>query len=126
MKTFVAASLMCLCGVSFAFGAPLKLKCVTSDGESASDLVLDLKTKEMVWGVVKYRIRTVTDRYISAFQIDENFQVGGETWVLDRITGEYLRASIAILFPGDAKPGSTEGGRLTASTYRGRCVPPIA
>ena len=39
-------------------------------------------------GVGRYKIISMTDRYITGLQ-DKDSAVGGELWVLDRDTGEY-------------------------------------
>lgn len=75
----------------------------------------------MRWGVLsRFRITQQDERYISAFEILTPDQVGGEIWVLDRGTGQYTRASVAILATQftDGRPVDPQ---LQATTYSGVC-----
>lgn len=108
-----------------ADGRPVTFKCVTAEGEPAADLIVDLELRAMSWGShSEYQIHNFNDRYISAYQIDKSGTdaTGGEIWVLNRVNGDYLRASISI---GHQNPDSLENGELTARTLRGRCLRPI-
>jgi hypothetical protein len=110
-------------GAGAAYGAPLTLKCTTSEGTPSVDLVVDVENNTLMWGLSRYRIHSVDERYISAY-LDSNDRVGGETWVLNRVTGEYLRADVSITWPTPAAVKS-EPGKLTADTYSGRCTRPL-
>jgi hypothetical protein len=103
--------------------APIKLKCTTEDGKPAADLTVDVSAKLLSWGATRYRIRAIDDRYISAY-LEAGDTTGGEVWVFDRVSGEYLRAGVAITWnsPDDF---SKKPGTLTAATYRGKCTKPI-
>jgi len=97
---------------------PTVLKCVTSDGQDAADLRIDLERKTMQWGGSTYNIIHVTDKYISAYEKTAD-SVGGEVWVIDRRSGEYKRGCVGMFF---GKGETAEQARLTANTFSGRCV----
>jgi hypothetical protein len=106
-----------------ANAAPITLKCTDSSGQPAADLFVDSAAGVMRWGVIPYRITHQNDRYISAVQSTTN-NVGGEIWVLDRVTGQYTRASVAMLATRFA--GATPlDPHLEASTYSGTCKVPL-
>ena len=111
-------------GVKEASAEPTVLKCLDAKGSKVSDLVVDLSANKMRWGTaLKYNIKGLTDRYISAYQQEHPASVGGETWVLDRITGEYLRGSVYIaclIFDPD-RPAKCLSKKLVSKTFRGRC-----
>jgi len=111
--------------VSPAAAKPYVLKCSTADGHPAADLTVDLENRVMEWGGVShYVISSTTERYITAVKSPDDFyqRVGGETWVLDRVTGDYKRANVAMFCQDDGCQG---GMVLRAFTYSGRCVRPI-
>jgi hypothetical protein len=104
--------------VGSAFAGPVVLKCVSSDGQPVADLTIDFGKKELRWGgVVIYDIINITDRYISAYERTGN-RVGGEIWVIDRLSGDYKRGSVGIF--SNVKPASPE--RFDAFIFSGRCV----
>lgn len=110
--------------ISFAALAadqPLALKCVTEDGTEAADLFVDLRRKTMQWGPMKYQITSSTEKYITGISIGGEIpsEVGGEVWVLDRVSGDYKRASVHMGVSGPNSPLSS--ARLSALTYSGRC-----
>ena len=104
------------------FAEPVTLKCVTSDGQDASDLTIDLEKRELRWGKTnmqtKYDIIHVNDKYVSAYERTGD-KVGGEVWVIDRRSGEYKRGFVGMLFSSGE---TTDQARLTATTFSGRCV----
>jgi hypothetical protein len=93
------------------------LKCTASNGEPVSDLEIDLAGKRMTWGAFGYEITSVTNRYISAYETMDGV-VGGETWVLDRTTGKYVRAAVALF----CDTSSCENQKLGTGAYRGVCA----
>jgi hypothetical protein len=99
---------------------PLILKCTASDGQPIADLKIDLGTLEMSFGPYSYKITLVTERFITAAQINDGVNVGGETWVLDRANGEYKRAAVSMMC---VEPSCLNGSKLTASIYTGKCTP---
>jgi hypothetical protein len=101
-----------------ANAAPITLKCVTSKGRQAADLIIDLESRKMKWNSYEYEIFHVDDTYISAYQ--KAHDSGGEVWMINRVTGEYKRAGVGIYFTADYKPGDI--GAFEALTYEGRCV----
>lgn len=106
-----------------AIAKPYLLKCTTKSGEPAADLIVDLERRVMTWGmaVPNYIITKITDRYITAIENEDVMasNVGGEVWVLGRVTGDYQRASVGM-FCKDAS--CRTGFELEANTYFGRCV----
>ncbi len=101
-----------------SWSSSVTLKCKTSDGRDAVDLSIDLDNKTMRWGTTYYDIIHVDDKHITAYERPTT-SVGGEVWVIERQTGEYLRALVAKLFIEHEKP---EDARLQAQTYSGRCL----
>jgi hypothetical protein len=77
--------------------APMVLKCnAVWDGPIFQTLTVDLEGKWMRFGEYgKYKIISVTNRYITGLE-DKDNGVGGEIWVLDRDTGEYWRAAVFL------------------------------
>src|SRR5215472_6134906 len=105
-----------------AIANPYTLKCTTEYGDPAVDLTVDLDRRVMTWGTKDYTITNITDRYITAIENDAlaGRNVGGEIWVLDRVTGDYKRAAVGM-FCKEPPPCRT-GTVLRAFTYFRRCV----
>ena len=122
--TALLASLLLVVGSSAA--APVTFKCTTAEGDPAADLVVDIENRTMVWATHQlYTIHAVDDRYISAYLKNQS-QVGGEVWVLNRTTGEYLRVDVTITWlSAEAARSMRSPGKLSAGTYRGRCSRPL-
>lgn len=121
-KCWTIAALLATCSPAFAEG--ITLGCSTSRGEPTPDLHVDLGAKTVSWGILSYRITSITDRYISAYSVGSPTEVGGESWVLDRVSGDYKRAAVAILytqFVGSVPVNPT----LEANTYTGKCTPKL-
>lgn len=109
--------------VGMAAAAPLTLKCSLPDGTPTSDLVVDIEKKTLVWGgFLEYTIHAVDDLYISAFK---KSGVGGEVWVLNRTTGDYLRSGVSVSWDSPESFNRNVPGKLSASTYSGRCTKPL-
>jgi hypothetical protein len=108
-----------------AVAKPYVLKCMSDRGEPIADLTVDLDHMTMTWGWASpnYIITKITDRYITALENQHvsATEVGGEVWVLDRVTGQYKRSGVAMLCDDDCKAGY----KLTAYTYLGKCLPPM-
>ena len=108
-----------------ASGEPLTLKCWLPDGKPTGDLVIDLDKKTMKWaGVLEYKIEKLTPEYITAIQESYQTEVGSEIFVINRATGDYQRASVAIKYSGVAAYEKGDG-RFSADTYAGRCAKQI-
>ena len=79
----------------------------------------------MTWGKTpSYIIIKITDRYITAIE-NQNVittDVGDEIWVLDRVSGDYKRATVGM-YCNDASCNS--GTQLDVGKYFGRCVRPM-
>ena len=127
MRT-VALLLIQLAVVGSSVAAPVTFKCTTAEGTSAADLVIDIEKRTMAWGITKYTIHAVDDRYISAYENSKG-AVGGEVWVLNRISGEYLRASVFIgwdsLEAARKAAETKEAGKISAQTSSGKCARPL-
>jgi len=105
--------------------APVTFKCTTAEGDPAADLVVDTTERTLVWGGgQKYAIHSMNDRYLSAY-LQTQSEVGGEVWVFNRVTGEYLRASIYIGWASPEAARRGDPGKLTGTTYRGKCSRPL-
>jgi hypothetical protein len=108
-----------------AFANPYVLKCTDENGSPIVDLTVDIDRLVMTFGWAKpnYIITKITDRYITALE-DQHVMttaVGGEVWVLDRVTGEYKRGGVAML----CDYGCKDGAKLTTYTYFGKCARPM-
>jgi len=106
--------------------SPLTIACrAEGDTVLTFDITLDIDRRTMTWGGSQFEIREVTERYITAFEPPSQTweRVGGEVWVLDRVTGEYLRATVR--FTSRGVNGSYTPRALTADTYRGKCTRPL-
>ena len=79
----------------------------------------------MTWGKTpSYIIIKITDRYITAIE-NQNVittDVGDEIWVLDRVSGDYKRATVGM-YCNDASCNSRT--QLDVGKYFGRCVRPM-
>jgi hypothetical protein len=108
---------MAVIGLSTSLSAnSIILKCKDSSGVSTADLTIDVAKRKMFWGSMEYDIVGVDDTYISAYQKPSG--VGGEIWVINRISGVYKRGSVGIYFSEDQKP---DEGSFEAQTYQGHC-----
>jgi hypothetical protein len=118
-SALVASSLIAALAVPASAAHPVILKCTTSNGEPAADLKVDIANHRMSWDALNYKITHITDRYITAIDTKLlNANVGGEVWVLDRVNGKYKRALVVM---GCPDPICSNGPRLAALTYVGRC-----
>lgn len=125
MKIVGLLATFCLLTVSTVQAAPITFKCMTSAGDPAADLIVDPENRTLMWGGnQKYTIHSMSDRYISAY-LNSTGEVGGEVWVFNRITGEYLRASAYIGWDSPEAITRKEAGKLTATTFRGKCTRPL-
>jgi hypothetical protein len=119
----LASSVVALVVISTppAIANPYTLKCTTEFGDPAADLTVDLDRKVMTWGTAaNYTITEITDRYITAIQNDGMPEdVGGEIFVLDRVTGDYKRAAVGMFCK---EPSCRTGNVWRARTFFGRCV----
>lgn len=110
--------------------APVTLKCITNAGVETADLYVDYENKLIFRGnaVSKYEIVGLTGEYITAYKrptkpsgknlpLDE--VIGGEVFVLDRVTGNYIRGSVNMVWFVGEKP---EDAKLRGHIYRGKCV----
>jgi hypothetical protein len=100
--------------------AAVTLKCTDSSGQPVSDLDVDLRAGQIKWGIVRFRVNQQSDRYITAYEVVPASRVGGETWVLDRVSGEYIRAGVAILATQFSGPTPLDPV-LKSYTYTGVC-----
>ena len=103
---------------------PYILKCMTDKGQPIADLSVDLDEKVMLWAGTRYRITTETDRYITGISANDSSvpPVGGEVWVLDRVSGQYKRAMVGMYYRHGTPPS---GPFWEADTNSGRCSRPI-
>lgn len=102
---------------SIAAADEIMLKCRTATGQEAVDLRIDLASNRMDWGGTAYTITKVTDNYLTAIQNPEHTRVGGEVWVLDRVTGAYKRASVYMRCSDE----SCISSELSIGSYEGTC-----
>ncbi len=107
-----------------AHAAPITLKCTDSSGQAVADLTVDIAAGQMHWSITKYRITQHDQRYISAQEVVPDDRVGGETWVLDRVTGQYVRAGVAILATGFSGPTPVDP-KLQSFSFTGVCNAPV-
>jgi hypothetical protein len=103
---------------------PNVLKCTTVEGHHIADLTVDLENKMMRWAGQNYIIRNVTSEYITGIESADNSvpPVGGDVWVLNRVTGYYKRARVGMYYTDRTYPA---GPVLEAYTESGKCVRPM-
>lgn len=83
------------------------------------DLTIDIENRKLKWGPwSEYDIIDVSDTYISAYKKPNG--VGGEVWVINRVSGAYKRGLVGIYYTAKQQPG--DKGSFEAKTYEGRCV----
>ena len=119
MRLTVLVLLVVFSAPGSASASAYVLKCTSSDGEPAADLIVDLDNMVMRWGL-RYNITKAGDRYITAIR-DEKFatsEAGGDIVVLDRVTGAYKHASIGMSCNNDS---CRTGTHLDAGIYSGIC-----
>jgi hypothetical protein len=114
--------------------APVVFKCnAVWNGPIIQKLTVDLEQRSMRWGDVEsFKIISMSDRYITGFHDHDN-GVGGETWVLDRDTGEYWRAAVflgwdsldSLTVSGGKPPPAPPLKTMQSATYHGKCNRPI-
>jgi len=125
MNKIIFLATICLLTANITQAAPITFKCTTAEGDPAADLIVDTKARTLTWGGnQKYEIHSMSDRYISAY-LKSPSEVGGEVWVFNRITGEYLRASAYIGWENSEAIKRKEAGKLTATTFQGKCTRPL-
>jgi hypothetical protein len=111
--------------MNIASAGTVIFKCTLSDGTPVSNLEIDIENQKIKWGFYIYKIRGMTDQYISAYQSDQlTTSVGGEVFVFNRITGFYQRATVFIGYSSPEDFGKVQG-KLTSAVYSGRCNKPL-
>jgi hypothetical protein len=115
LKLFVDAISILLVVAAPASAEIIKLHCKTADGTPTPDLLIDLNSRRFEWGVFKYAITNVSDTYITGTEIDTG--IGGEIFVLDRVSGEVQRASVYM----GCVDRNCRNSKLTAGTFYGTC-----
>lgn len=124
MRILMLAAVLCLTAGP-AGAEPIVLKCRTTDGTSMVDLTIDLDNGKFEWGL-PYTVTHSDDQYISAYQ--KFGDVGGEIFVINRVTGEFKRASVGIFYSADnigADGLPKSPGKLGTHIYTGRCGPKL-
>ena len=97
---------------------PIRLHCISSDGNRTVDLIIDMEKKMMQWGSAsQYSIVDISKKFVTAYQ-KPNGVPGGEVWVMNRQTGEYTRALAAEMFHYWQEP---EQAKLKGRIHEGRC-----
>lgn len=97
-----------------------RLSCETVEGRDAENLLIDIENQTMSWGAFKYRITGVTSQYITAIA-EQSDPVGGEVFVIDRVSGLYQRGAVYLAV---TDPDNPERNReIVARTFAGSCLP---
>lgn len=79
---------------SNAMAEPITFKCTNSKGIHTADLVVDIEKKTVVWGNIKFAILATDEFYMAAIRAGSGNIVGGEVFVQNRYTGDYLHTGI--------------------------------
>ena len=120
MKRLIALTILMILSLPVA-AEEVVLKCVDSSGQSIDDLRLDVENRTMIWGrdefASDYDIYHVSDTYISAHSNSKRYSQNSDVWVINRITGEYVRA-LAGLFHTEKDKDS----ELRTATFSGSCA----
>ena len=118
--------------VATCTAAPMTLTCTNEEGRPIADLVVDLDMRTMRWAGFSYKIRSVTEGYVSAYQESPEAEVGGGLWILNRMTGLFTRIDVYFLFDTSQAAATSAKTKtqvapltLTTSTYRGTCTRPL-
>lgn len=117
MKTVFKILVAQFLSLQVAQAAPIVLQCSTSTGQKVADLTIDIDRETMKWGIVEYVIVQTNDTYITGYQKDAD--VGGEVWVINRVSGSYKRAAVGLYYDSNYSPG--DEGTFKAQTYEGNC-----
>ena len=110
--------------------APVTFNCETSVGVKTDDLFVDFQNELIFWGdaISKYEIVGLTEEYITAYKMPTETSgktmsldevVGGEVFVLNRVSGNYIRGSVNMVWVVGEKPGEA---KLRGNVYRGKCI----
>ena len=118
MKSILFLIVIQIITTTVSFADSVTLKCTTDTGVKAADLIIDLQNSKMHWAHYIYDIFYADDTYISAYRKPTN--LGGEVWVINRITGEYKRSAVDEFCATDCSPGDKQV--LLSQTYGGRCT----
>jgi hypothetical protein len=111
---------------------PYVLKCTTAEGYPRIDVTIDIEHKTITWGNAYYTISDITDEYVTGIHTPRDYYglhppdlVGGEVFVLDRVSGVYKRAWVGLACKDP--PPHCEGGStvLRAITTEGTCTRPM-
>ena len=110
-----------------AVAVPVSFKCTIEFEGYENDFitfVIDVEKKSIELGITKYEIRHANDRYITAHKILNKDAVGGETLVINRVNGRYVRAAtyLASTMPD---PLSVDQAVLVGKIFTGYCVRPL-
>jgi hypothetical protein len=97
-----------------------KLRCRLSNGEAAPNFSINIAAKTIVRGSSTYEITSLGETYITAFATGWN-GIGGEVLVLNRITGDYQRASVSMVCNTFLNCGTT---KLEMLKFTGKCQRP--
>lgn len=104
-----------------AMAGPIIFKCTNSKGAPTADLVVDIGKRTMVWGNINFTILAIDEFYIAAIRAGSGNIVGGEVFVQNRYTGDYLHTGVYGA-RSDADPTIKQRpGNLTVDTASGRC-----
>lgn len=107
---------------SNAMAEPITFRCTNSKGVQTEDLVVDIEKKTVVWGNIKFAILAVDEFYMAAIRAGSGNIVGGEVFVQNRYTGDYLYTGIYGA-RDDADPAIRQRpGSLITDTASGRCI----
>jgi len=117
LKKIFAAVLIQFVAFQITHAAPVVLQCATSEGQKVADLKVDIDRQIMNWGVIEYYIVQTDDTYITAYQ--KGADVGGEVWVINRVSGFYKRAAVGLYYDSSYSKG--DEGTFQAQTYEGKC-----
>ena len=77
---------------SLLYAETVNLNCKVNESNSNVNAKINIDEGFMEFGWIKYNITSVTETYITGIHIDEDDNVGGDIWVLNRIEGTYLRS----------------------------------
>ena len=103
---------------SLLYAETVNLKCKVNESNSNVNAKINIDEGFMEFGWIKYNITSVTETYITGIYIEEDDNVGGDIWVLNRIEGTYLRSYNWLSCVDD---NCKKKRQLSSGVYSGSC-----
>jgi hypothetical protein len=102
---------------------PVVMNCFLDDGRDIGELTIDIDKEFMKWNRgTYYRIMYINDTYITGFTTSNYIgSVGGEIWVVNRITGGFQRGYVGI-YNSETRDKQNKPPTLQSGSAEGVCL----